>query len=234
MPFDASVFPLTIRIARSADAAAEEVANRDARLVTSPVGRALLVGAAAFAVFCGFMWMHTYSRSAVPAAIGGGLGYMLGVLLYTMLWAVGGRVATGSSRFARHFVWACVVTVTLILLGVAQNALLFFLPSPFLYVPLAVVSITAVATTIFGHLGIASSMPPVRRWRVAGIAVASIAALVGLAVYSGWNDFSTRVDYVGAIEPLSATVIPAESPDDFAHGLDAVKRKLDRKGSREH
>ncbi|HEV2641664.1 MAG TPA: hypothetical protein VGT98_03110, partial [Candidatus Elarobacter sp.] len=233
MPFDTSAFPLTIRITGATDAAAPigeapGAPISPARRGTRSGTRVWIVTAATLAVFGGITWMQTFARSATPAVIGGALGYMLVVVLYATAWAVGGRMATRSAKFSRHFVWACTCAVGALALGMAAGVVLFLAPSPITYLPITLLWIAFAGIAIFGHLGIASSMDPVRRWRIAGVAVGTIVALSALAAYAARDDFSSKLEYVGGLAPLDARVIPSRSPDDFARSLDAVKTEVDR------
>jgi hypothetical protein len=226
MPFDDSVFPLTVRIAQSV---AEPVAApAPVTAGWSDRGRALLAAAMTSAIFGGIVWIRTLSRSPGASAIGGAIGLMILVAMYAGVWALGSRIAKHHARFARHFTWACGCALALTLIGFVSDVALFFVPSAAMYVPLTLLWVVLGGVAIAGQLGIASSMPLARRWRVAGVVVASVLGLSALGAYSDWNDFNTKVSYVGSVQPFSARVIPAESPNDFAKSLDDVKTQLDK------
>lgn len=237
IPIDATTFPLTIRLANAAgaqvtmpDTTPEAHLDAFPASVASRLTPRALAGAAAIvmlAVFALYTWTQSFTARNAAGIFGAGLGSLILLLLYTSGWAIAGRMAGRGARFARQFLWACAGALAGLAITIFGEWLLFLFPTPALYLLLGLLWAAIVVVMIFGHLTVMSVSTSRSRWRAAIGSTVAIVGLVTLIGYSSRNDFSSKLEYSGSLQPLAARFIPSESIDGFTTDVGDLKKEID-------
>jgi hypothetical protein len=241
-PVAADAFPVTLRIEGHAAPDMTIATNSDRsaphhrfaapstlwhRLCT-PMG-ALMVSVLTFAVLWQTYYSSVYDNSKGGDTFGVTLFIFALLLLWTGLWALGGRVARNPANFTAQLVWTCAGAVVLIVLGEFNHWAAFLFPgSTVVYGLMGIATLGTVIVLLRGHITIASRMPRQRSWLVSIGTVTIFSAILSLVVYASADRFDTSLRYNASIGPLDTRFIPAESVSDFTKAVGELQEKVDK------
>jgi FHA domain-containing protein len=195
----------------------------------TPAARWLTRPAVAWGI-CGatfLLFLVSQLASATQRASGGSiLGALLalgtGLGVWTAGWSVINRLVAHRFQFMAHLAVAALSAAAIRLFIAVTNVVAFLYPADggaiLIFLGLSTILVLPIAL----HLGLISTMPRARRWRIAFAVSGGLWALISIAAVADRRKFSATMDFDSDIEPLPARWIPAESADAFF----AATRKL--------
>jgi hypothetical protein len=80
---------------------------------------------------------------------------------------------------------------------------------------------------VAGHLGLTSTIPSRRRWKIALIAAASIMAISLLSTLSKDDSFSDVPKYSATLKPIAASWVPTKTVPQFESVTRDLKNEVD-------
>jgi len=179
------------------------------------------------------VWLGDYRDKGGSALASGVIGVASFVLLWGGLWAFVGRLLIHRTSFWAHTTLAWLFLIIVGLWGVAASWLNFLFPAQKVVDVVGAIVVTVLfVALITKHAGLASQAPR-RRRMVLGVALA--AGFAGLA----WlGDKATQTAGFGGdvvtiqatLKPVSASLIPASSVDQFVTSMAEVKKQIDKEG----
>ncbi|GLC23934.1 hypothetical protein rosag_04470 [Roseisolibacter agri] len=196
--------------------------------ITTPVGSLALV-VVAMGAFAFNGWLGSSARASASDAFGGAFAFAAMGALWAGAWALAGRVAVHRLRFVGHVGVAAAGALGALATSIAIGWLTFLFPDRTAVELLSSVLVTAlVVAVIAGHLALASTLAPRRRWRNAGIAVGVIIGIGALASLAGDDDaFSDVPSYPGVLKPMPAAWVPTQSVDEFGSVMRELRKDAD-------
>lgn len=181
------------------------------------------VAVVALGAFVLSAWLQSSGRSSVNLLVDGGLGYALLLCLWAGLWSLASRIIVHRFRFPSHVAVASGIALGGLFWSHGQDWLHFFFPDVgFVEVPSFIVFSALLTALVAGHLGLASTIPRRRRWKIAVIAAASIMAISLLSTFSKDDSFSDVPKYPATLKPIAASWVPTKSIAQF----ESVTREL--------
>lgn len=189
---------------------------------------AILAAATVFALLCLESFLSSIEYVTFAKIASEPLITLSMLLTWCGLWSLVSRVVVGHFNFAPHVVVASGAVVAFTLLSALAEWVQFILPAlPALWLAGVFGSAAILATLVYGHLGLASSLRrPSRLW--ASFLVS--AATIGLSLvvdFASRSRFSNVMEYVGIVKPLDAAWLPAQSVDQFIETNEKLKKELD-------
>jgi pSer/pThr/pTyr-binding forkhead associated (FHA) protein len=198
-----------------------------AALLDTTRGRLAVVGAM-LTVVAANSWLSDTSRSPGSSVLGVVLtiGTMLSV--WAVTWAAVTRRADRRFHFLGHLAVVCAVSLAAIVAVEINEWLTFLFPGADVIAVLYVgVFLVLAAAIVAAHLGVSGTMSRRRRWRIGFMVAGAILALTTIAVLVKEDTFSDTPKFEAGLKPLSATVVPTRSVDDFGAVMLKAKRKAD-------
>lgn len=198
-----------------------------AALLETTVGRLVIVGAL-LAVVALNSWLGDTSRSPASSVLGIVLtvGTMLSV--WAVTWAAVTRRADRRFHFLGHLAVVSAVLLAAIVAVELNEWLTFLFPGADVIAVLYVgVFLLLAAAIVAAHLGVSGTMSRRRRWRIGFMVAGAILALTVFAVLVKDDTFSDTPRFPSELKPLSATLVPTGSVDDFGAVMLKAKRKTD-------
>jgi hypothetical protein len=243
---EAGAFPVTIRLADGqetplatpfpveTDAPSERpVLSEFWNRVMSPRGAVTTIIATTI-VFTAVTYAHMFTKSGRTMLLEIMLGYLTLFTLWSGGWALGGRIARQQARFRDQFTWTCICAIAMLGFGYGVQWEEFLFPGSEVFgICVALIGVITTIVALYGHLSIASKMPPRRRWRAAVATVGVCVALISLVVYAGSDDFNTSLTYDSSMQPLDARFIPSESVSEFTKDIAALQKRVDREAKKQ-
>lgn len=204
--------------------------GRLARLFASP--RAMLgITVLGVALTTLSLWLGDFEDKGAGPLAGNVVGVVSFVVVWGGVWAFVGRLIIHRTNFRAHATLAWLFLIAIGLWGVAESWLNFLYPGQKIVDGAgALVALALVVSLIATHAGLASLAP--RRRRIA-FALTLTAGFAGLAWLGDKATHSAGLggDVVaiqGTLKPLSASLIPATSVEQFVEALSATKKDVDK------
>ena len=227
-PAPAPMKPHVVQAAPPLPAGVPERGERPvAALLETTRGRLVVVGAM-LTVVATNSWLSDTSRSPGSSVLGVVLtiGTMLSV--WAVTWAAVTRRADRRFHFLGHLAVVCAVSLAAIVAVEINEWLTFLFPGADVIAVLYVgVFLVRAAAIVAAHLGVSGTMSRRRRWRIGFMVAGAILALTMIAVLVKDDTFSDTPKFESDLKPLSATVVPTRSVDDFGAVMLKAKRKAD-------
>lgn len=189
---------------------------------------ALVVFVVTLAAVALSVWLETTERVSVADSLSGDVAIAFLLALWAGGWAFATRIVSGRFRFFGHLAVASAALLLGMLALTGEEYLTFLWPDG----PGQALASIAVGFLIGGgalsaHLGLVGGLAPRRRTLVAA---AVMAALLSLGLLSEWADrdeFSTTLDYAGALKPLRKGIVPGVTPRDFVARARELRAEVD-------
>ena len=168
-------------------------------------------------------------RHLATEVVGDALSMMVLVALWAGAWALVTRAVSQRARFLQHLTVVSAVGVVLLLVSDVAAYGAFLAPGLLTTSGLsALPAVAALVALLFGHLRLASSLPPAR---VAVISIAIVGGLIGIGGLAASSDDDSEVvsrpDFVAELKPLSARIIPTQDTTDFFAGIAKLRETVD-------
>jgi hypothetical protein len=198
------------------------------RWLSTTRGRAAISALAVLVVAATF-WLDSYERNSASEVFAGVLGFVLLASVWAGIWAVAGRIVVHRFHFLGHFAVVSAIAIA----GLACSSLAGWLDFLFPDNPLsdpagAAVGLALVASTVAGHLALASNLPRRRRWSAGLVAGVALLAIAGLDALAEGDAFSDIPEFPTVLKPFAPRWLPAIPVADFADVVAELKFEVDR------
>jgi hypothetical protein len=200
----------------------------NARWLSTTRGRAAISTLAVLAV-AATLWLGSYERNAASDVFGGVLAFFVLASIWAGIWAVASRIVVHRFHFLGHFAVVSAITLA----GLAYSALVGWIDFLFPDNPLsdpagAAAALALIASTVAGHLALASNLSRRRRWRAGFIAGGAVLAIAGLAALAEGDTFSDIPEFPTVLKPIAPRWLPTIPAADFADVAAELKLEVDR------
>jgi len=173
-------------------------------------------------------WLADTSRSPAGSVIGLVLTAVAMLSAWAVTWAAVSRRADRRFHYLGHLAVVSAVFLAAIVTVELNEWLTFLFPGADVIAVFYVgVFLVLAAAIVAGHLGVSGTLPPRRRWRIGFMVAGAIIALTVIAALVKDETFSDVPRFAANLKPLSSSVIPARSVDDFGAAMAKAKRKAD-------
>lgn len=192
-----------------------------------PAGRAVvLAGAALFALVDG--WLGATERGAAAHTFGSVLALAAVACVWAGIWAVTGRAVRGQFRYASHLAVVALGLVAYRLLAHVDAWGQFLLPAATFFAPVQVgLWLFLLAAMVAGHLGAATHLAPVQRWRAGTVASGIVLALVAVSALLEEERFTPAAEFSGVVRTLDPALVPQQSLDEWGATLADLRGEVD-------
>ncbi|HZI41642.1 MAG TPA: FHA domain-containing protein [Gemmatimonadaceae bacterium] len=202
--------------------------SRVTRLMSSTPAN-LGVAALALFVYALAAWLTSSGRSSANDVITKSLAFATFAAAWAGLWSIASRIIVHQFRFVRHLAVVSAIVLGGLLYGYLNGLLEFLYPdATFIDVMGIVAMIGCVVLLVAGHLALTSAMPRRRRWKIAGIAAATVMGIAALAALSKDDSFSDVPKYPSTLLPVAAGLVPTKSIDQFESVAGELKKEADQ------
>lgn len=186
------------------------------------------VAVVALGAFVSSAWLQSSGRSSANFLVDGGLGYAMLLCIWAGLWSLASRIIVHRFCFLGHVAIASGTALGGLFWSHGQDWLHFFFPDVgFVEVPSFIVFAALLTALVAGHLGLTSTIPSRRRWKIALIAAASIMAISLLSALSKDDSFSDVPKYSATLKPIAASWVPTKTVSQFESVTRDLKNDVD-------
>ena len=222
---------LAARAIAPAPGSAEEVPARARHLVATVLettrGRMTVVGVT-LAAFALSTWLGDTTRSPAGSVVGLTITVFGFASVWAAVWAAATRRVDRRFHLLGHLAVVCAILLGALVTAEITEWLTFLFPDASLVTLLSAAAYLAlVAALVAGHLGVAGTLPPTRRWRAGAMVSGAIVALILLAALVNDDEFSDTPELASALKPLAPAWIPAGGVDDFGSAIKKARSEAD-------
>jgi pSer/pThr/pTyr-binding forkhead associated (FHA) protein len=207
-------------------------APRVLQRILTPSGSWTVIGATvAFTALV--TWLGATERAKGTLVFSAMIGVVVLLSIWSGIWAAVVRGADRRFHMRSHLAVASAAALVTVGFSVANEWLTFLLPDAMaVSVLFMVVSLTALAAVVVGHLTVAGSLTERLRWR-AGLTVAGVLlALIFAGAAVSDDKFSDVPKFPAQLKPMPPALVPTSSVDQFVEAMrdarseadDAIKR----------
>jgi hypothetical protein len=199
--------------------------------LATPAARALAIGGSL--VLLGIAgYTGSIERTGGVNAVGQSIAFLILLAIWAGLWALASRAVSHRFAFTFHLAFASLVAAAVTVCGTITDWIDFFAPSGTPSAIFAIpVGLALVAVLIYGHLGIASTMPRTQRLRAALGGTGVLVAIFMLFWMVGNEKFTTKMDYEAQLKPVPAAFVPTVSVDRFVADARSLRDDVDEMAS---
>ncbi len=179
-------------------------------------------------------YLSTATRGAGTSALGVVVGLAVLMAVWAGVWALVGRALVRRPAFLTHTAVGAGTSLVLIFVSWLMLWAAFLLPAmrdAWMSVE-ALVSIMLFTLATYWQLGVATALPPRRRWIGAVGTVAVLATIVGAFALVADDAFTDVPEFEGTLRYAPAAVIPAITVEDFRTALVELRTEVDSLKSR--
>jgi hypothetical protein len=156
------------------------------------------------------------------------LGWFLLLGVWAGIWAVINRIVVHRFRFLAHMAIGSLAGVITILFGQAEAFVQFLFPASVMITILGTLGeVTAIGVPIAQHLGLVSTLSRTKRWAIALAFGAAIGTMTVATQVIDHRKFSATPTVAARLEPLPASWIPAQAPDNFFTEAHRLRTRVD-------
>lgn len=207
--------------------AASAGAEAPARWHERTDGRAGII-AGALAIAAIDTWLQSTERGAASAVFGTLLVGAAMTIAWAGIWAIAGRVVLGQFRFLAHVTVVALAFAAFAVIDLLDGWSAFLFPSVesfALFQTFAMVGL--LASLVAWHLGSATHLPRAQRWRIGAIAGVVVLSLLGVSALLEEEAFTEAASFSGVIKPLSTSLVPTESTEEFTKSITDLRGEID-------
>ena len=202
--------------------------SRIARYFTEPK-TGLVIIAASMAIFGLSKFLESIIQTKFATIAAAIVATLLLASIWAGAWALATRVVSGRFRFTSHLAWVSACSIGFMVASSVGQWLGFLFPGFGGLAAVQLVTMTALLSCLIaGHLWLATEMSSRRRWRVAitaSLAALAIATLFALTESS--DDTSDSLAFARVLKPVSATLVPTSTLDDFLTATKGLRHNVD-------
>lgn len=193
----------------------------------TPRGRIATLGAAL--VFGALhLWTDSTERGAAQGVF---TTLMVAFVLLSMwagTWSIASRVVLGRFNYAAHVTIGAAALAAAVLLSDVGSWVRFLFPAvEWGGAVEAVLLLALVGAMVAVHLSQASHLARAARWRIGGVAVGTMLALVGIGAALEEEQFSPVATFPADIKTLAPALVPKQTPEAFAETRADLKAAVD-------
>jgi len=156
------------------------------------------------------------------------LGWILLVGVWAGIWAVINRIVVHRFRFLAHMAIGSLAGDIAIVFGQTEAFVQFLFPASVLATILGTAGeVTAIGVPIALHLALVSTLSRAKRWAIGLAFGAAIATMTIASQVIDHRKFSATPTVAARLEPLPASWIPAQAPDNFFTEVRRLRTRVD-------
>ena len=180
----------------------------------------------------GLFVLSQFAESSDRRPGGSLISFVLGLYIligaWAAMWAVVNRIVAQRFRFLAHVAVGSLALSILLVVAQAFAIVTSLYPgiTALAFVD-SMITCALIALPVSLHLALISTMPSVRRWRIACGVAGALVAVVLTSAYANRRKFSSTPSFTTTIEPLPASWIPAQTPEEFFSATRSVRTQVD-------
>lgn len=179
-------------------------------------------------------WLNDYSRNATSAVLGA-VVLIIGLqVVWAGIWTMSTRGSARRPTFSANYaVVALAVLVGIIATHIATLMGFLFPASEWVDVLVGACFLALLAALVSAHLAIASVSTRRKRWRTGWITSATVLGVLMVIGLLATDKTNSVPSFAHDVEPLSASVIPAQPIDRIGDDLADLKKEVDAAAEKE-
>lgn len=192
----------------------------------TPVRIAFVLGALGFAALDS--WLGATERGAATMNLGMIIALAVVLSLWAGSWGVASRAVRGQFQFLRHAAIGALGFSAWLALETIDEWGQFFFPAATVFAPVqSGLMLLLLAALVAGHLGAASHLSLLQRWRVGAVASGVVLLLMGSFALLDDDQFTPAAEFSGVIKSAHPTLVPTQSVEEFSRTIVDLRSEID-------
>lgn len=208
-------------------------AARIAHWVTHSTPGRLIVFAAAGAAVALSEYLGSHQRSSASGVFTAAIGVAILLAMWAGMWAIASRIVVHRFRFVGHLAVASAAALLSLTYVSASEWFSFFMPETVISEVLGFLFLVGLSAALLaGHLSLASTMTPWRRWRAGLMVSGAILLFAVLSELLEDDSFSDVPSFSGVLKPVGQQWLPTRSVDEFGAVMLRLRDEVDELAER--